>query len=51
MPMEGDGFVGPFHHEVGEEVGVGGTHGVGDEADMGGGGQQICIAKVTGPNG
>jgi hypothetical protein len=33
--------------QVGEEAGVGGRHGVGDEADMGGGGQHICVTEVT----
>ena len=53
LEAEGDGLVGTYtscDHKVGEPD-MGGTHGVGDEADMGGGGQQICIAKVTGPNG
>jgi hypothetical protein len=39
--MEGDGFMGPYascDHEVDEEASVGGTHEVGDVADMGGGG-------------
>jgi hypothetical protein len=26
---------------------VGGAHGVGVEADVGGGGQQICVAEVV----
>jgi hypothetical protein len=34
-------------HKVDEEVGVGDAHGVGEEADVGDSGQQICIAKVT----
>ena len=34
-------------HEDGEEAGVDDTHEVGEEADMGGGGQQTCIAEVT----
>jgi hypothetical protein len=33
--------------QVGEEVGVGGRHRVGDEADVGGGGQHICVTEVT----
>jgi hypothetical protein len=41
LPMEGDGFMAlcaSCDHEVGEEAGMGGTHGVGDVADVGGGG-------------
>jgi hypothetical protein len=41
LPMAGDGFVGPYascDHKVGEEAGVGGVHGVGDVAYVGGGG-------------
>ena len=41
MPMEGNGFVGPYascDHKVDEEAGVGGAHRVGDVADVGGGG-------------
>jgi hypothetical protein len=37
LPMAGDGFVGPYasrDHEVGEEAGVGGVHGVGDVVDV-----------------
>ena len=34
-------------HEDGEETGVGGTHKVGEEAGVRGGGQQICVAEVT----
>jgi hypothetical protein len=34
-------------HKVGEDNGVGGTHGVGEEADVEGGSQQICVAEVT----
>jgi hypothetical protein len=34
-------------HEVGEDVGVEGAHGIGEEADVGGGGQQTCVAEVT----
>jgi hypothetical protein len=26
---------------------VGGAHGVGEKADVGGGGQQTCVAEVT----
>jgi hypothetical protein len=36
-----------FDHKVSEDVGVGGAHGVGVEADVGGGDQQTCVAKVT----
>jgi hypothetical protein len=35
--MEGDGLVGSYascDHEVDEEAGMGGVHGVGDEADV-----------------
>jgi hypothetical protein len=41
LPIEGDSFMGPnasCNHEVGEKASVGGAHGVGDVADMGGGG-------------
>ena len=41
LPMKGNSFVGPYascDHEVGEEANVGGAHGVGDVADVGGGG-------------
>lgn len=34
-------------HEVCKDVGVGGAHGVGEKADVGGGGQQTCVAEVT----
>ena len=34
-------------HEVGKDAGVEGAHGVGEEADVGGGGQQTCVAEVT----
>ena len=50
LPEEGDGLAGScanYGHEDGEEAGVGGAHGVGVEADVGGGGQQICVAEVT----
>ena len=49
LAVEGDGLVGPYasyDHEVGDLATVGGTQGVGDETDVGGGGQQICVAKV-----
>ena len=32
-------------HEVDEEAGVGGTHGVGKESDMGGDGHQIALLR------
>jgi hypothetical protein len=35
------------NHEVGEDASVGGTHGVGEEADVEGAGQQTCVAVVT----
>jgi hypothetical protein len=37
--VEGDGPTGLRHcdHEDGEEAGVGGTYGIGEEADVGGG--------------
>jgi hypothetical protein len=50
LPMEGDVLAGScanYDHKDGEEAGVGGAHGVGVEADVGGGGQQICVAEVT----
>ena len=34
-------------HEVGKDAGVEGAHGVGEEADVGCGGQQTCVAEVT----
>jgi hypothetical protein len=37
LAMEGDGLVGSYascDHEVDEEAGMGGVHGVGDEADV-----------------
>jgi hypothetical protein len=48
--VEGGGLVGPYascNHEVGNEGGVVGAHGVGEKADMGGDGHQTCIAEVT----
>jgi len=50
LAVEGDGLVGPYascDNKVGEEDGVGGAHEVGNDASMGGGGQQICVAEVT----
>ena len=41
LPVEGDGLVRPCtncDHEDGEEDGVDDTHGVGEEANVGGGG-------------
>jgi hypothetical protein len=41
LPVEGDGLAGSCancDHEDGEEAGVGDAHGVGVEADVGGGG-------------
>ena len=32
------------NHEDGMDAGMGGDHGVGEETDVGGGAQQICIA-------
>jgi hypothetical protein len=34
-------------HKVGKDASVRGAHGVGKEADMGGGGQQTCVVEVT----
>lgn len=34
-------------HEVGGKANAGGTHEAGEKADVGGGGQQICVSKVT----
>jgi hypothetical protein len=48
LAMEGNGLVGPYatcNHEDGKEAGVGSAHGVGDEADAGGGGQQIVLPR------
>jgi hypothetical protein len=36
-----------FDHEVGEDASVEGAHGVGEEADVVGGGLQTYVAKVT----
>ena len=50
LPVEGDSLAGPCascDREDGEEASVGGAHGVGMEASVGGGGQQICAAEVT----
>jgi hypothetical protein len=34
-------------HKFGKDAGGEGTHGVGKEADVGGGGQQTCVVEVT----
>lgn len=50
LPVEGDGWGRPCascDHEVGKEAGVVGAHGAGEDADVGGGGLRICLARVT----
>jgi hypothetical protein len=42
-----EGLCASCAHEDGEVAIVGGTHEVGEEAGVGGDGQQLCVAEVT----